>query len=54
MGQYEVETRTLEVAVEDQVRVGNNERAIRHVTVRLGCEGIDMDIAGRMGTLTVQ
>ncbi|BBZ98786.1 hypothetical protein BDS110ZK25_45350 [Bradyrhizobium diazoefficiens] len=59
MGQHEVETGALELAVEDQVRFGNHERAIRHVTVRLrdeglGGKGIDMDIGGRVGTLAVQ
>ncbi len=54
MGQHEVEAGALEIAVEDQVRVGNDERAIRHVTVRLGGKGIDVAIGGRSGTQAVQ
>ncbi|BAL74080.1 hypothetical protein S23_08600 [Bradyrhizobium cosmicum] len=54
VGQHEVETCALELAVEDQVRVGNNECAIRHVTVRFGGKGIDMAISGRAETLAVQ
>jgi hypothetical protein len=59
MGQHKVETGALELAVEDQVRVGNHERAVGHVTVRLrdeglGGKGIAMDLAGQVGTLAVQ
>ena len=59
VGQHEGETCALEVTVEDQVRVGNHERAVGHVTVRLrdeglGGKGIDMEIGGRVETLAVQ
>lgn len=64
MGQNEVETRALELAVKDQVRIGNNDGTIGQMAVRLRREGlgvkglgdeqIDMDIGGRVGTLAVQ
>ncbi|BBO09890.1 hypothetical protein TM102_13600 [Bradyrhizobium sp. TM102] len=54
VGQHEIETRALEFAVEDQAGVGNNERALRHVTMRLRRKGIDMTARGRTGTLAVQ
>ncbi len=54
MGQHEIEARALELAVEDQVGVGNDERALGHVTVRFRRKGIDMGAGGRTGTLAVQ
>ena len=59
MGQHEIETCALELAVEDQVRVGNNDRAVGQMTLRLrnkrlGPKGLDMDVGGRTGTLAVQ
>jgi len=64
VGQHEVETCALELAIEDQVSIGNNERAVGHVTVRLrdkrlgdkslGRKGIDMNVRGRAGTLAIK
>ena len=54
MGQHEIETGALEIAVKDQVRVGNHECAIGHVAVCLRSKGIDMAIGGRSGTQAVQ
>ena len=34
--QHEIETRALELAVEDQVGVGNDDRAFGHVAMRFG------------------
>ncbi|GLR94015.1 hypothetical protein GCM10007858_16430 [Bradyrhizobium liaoningense] len=59
VGQHEIEAGSLELAVEDQVGVGNNERAIRHMAMSLcdeglGRKGIGMDVARRTGNLAVQ
>ena len=54
MGQHEIESRALELTVKDQVRVGNDDRAIGHMAMRLRGEGIDMAIDVRAGTLAIQ
>ncbi|GGI30108.1 hypothetical protein GCM10010987_57810 [Bradyrhizobium guangdongense] len=54
VGQHEIETGALELAVEDEVGVGNDDRAIGHMTVGLGGKRIDMAGGGREGTLAIQ
>ena len=59
MGQHEVAACALEVAVEDQVGVGNDERAVGHVAMPLGDEGlggkgIGIAVAGRARALAIQ
>ncbi|MGY3464089.1 hypothetical protein ACVW0I_000960 [Bradyrhizobium sp. LM6.11] len=59
VGQHEIAACALVLAVEDQVWIGNNERTIRHVTLRLrdkrlARKGIDMDVGGRVGTPAIQ
>jgi hypothetical protein len=59
VGQHEIAACALILAVEDQVWIGNNERALRHVTLRLrdkrlARKGIDMGVGGRVGTRAIQ
>ncbi|WP_247324830.1 hypothetical protein [Bradyrhizobium sp. 21] len=54
VGQHEIAARALEVTMKDQVRIGNNERAVRHVTMRFGRKGIDMGVGKRVRTRAIQ
>ncbi|WP_247500301.1 hypothetical protein [Bradyrhizobium sp. 149] len=59
VGQHEIAACAPELAVEDQIRIGNDERALRDVTMRLRDkrfprEGIEMGIGGRVGTAAIQ
>ncbi len=54
MREHEIETRALEVAVKDQIRIFDHHRALRHVAMRFCGEGIDMVGGGRAETLAIQ
>ncbi len=54
MGQHEIDAGAFELAVEDQIGIGNDERALGHVAVRLRREGLDMHMGRRAGPLAIQ
>ncbi|WP_249140601.1 MULTISPECIES: hypothetical protein [Bradyrhizobium] len=53
-GQHQVDAGALEIAVEDQVGIGNNEGARRNLAVALDGKKIDMAMGWGMKTLAIQ
>ena len=54
MGQDEVDAGPLELAMEQEIGIGNNERAVRRVSMPRDGKRIDMAFGGRAKTLAIQ
>lgn len=54
IGQHEIDACALEVAMEQEIGIGNNERALRRVPMTQDGKCIDVVMGGRVETLAMQ